>query len=61
MQVDTDIPKTLAGLMEIATAGFVTGLHIRYTTPTYLFQTYPKAWIDEYSREGLLLRDPAVV
>ena len=60
MQPEIDISKTLANLMDVATAGFVLGLHIRFTTPTYLFQTYPKAWIEEYSRDGLLLRDPAV-
>lgn len=60
MPLNAVIPKTLADLMEVAPAGFVTGLHIRFTTPTYLFQTYPKAWVEEYSRDGLLLRDPTV-
>jgi LuxR family transcriptional regulator len=60
MQLNIDIPKTLAGLKEIATAGFVVGLHIRFAAATFLFQTYPRLWIEEYAREGLLLRDPTV-
>ncbi|GAB4382650.1 autoinducer binding domain-containing protein [Albidovulum sp.] len=40
--------------------GFAIALHIRFTSPTYLFQSYDKAWIDEYNRDGLLLHDPTV-
>ena len=28
--------------------------------PTYLFQTYPKRWMDQYSGSGLLVQDPTV-
>jgi LuxR family transcriptional regulator, quorum-sensing system regulator SdiA len=41
-------------------AGFAIGLHIRFTTPTYMFQTYPKRWVDHYSSAGLLVDDPVV-
>lgn len=57
---EADIPKKLAVLAGIATAGYAVALHIRYQTPTYLFQTYPSDWREEYGREGLLLRDPTV-
>ena len=33
---------------------------ISFTTPTYLFQTYPKRWMDYYSSAGLVLHDPTV-
>jgi LuxR family transcriptional regulator len=56
-----DIPRTLADLKEVAPAGFAVVLHLRFTAPTFLFQTYPKDWVDEYSRDGLLVRDPMVV
>jgi len=60
MKADADITKTLADLMEVATAGFATGLHIQFTTPTFMFQTYPRGWAEEYSREGMVARDPTV-
>lgn len=41
-------------------AGCAIALHIRFTTPTYLFQTYPKRWMDQYSTAGLVLHDPTV-
>ena len=41
-------------------AGFAIALHIRFTTPTYLFQTYPKGWLDHYSSTGLVVNDPVV-
>jgi LuxR family transcriptional regulator len=55
------IGDKLAALKELAPAGFAIALHIRFTTPTYLFQTYPKAWIDIYSSRGFLMRDPTVI
>lgn len=60
MKTDTVIAPHVERLMETAPAGFALGLHVRYTTPTYMFQTYPKAWLEEYSREGFLMRDPMV-
>ncbi len=41
-------------------AGFAIALHVRFTTPTYLFQTYPEEWIDHYSAAGLVMQDPTV-
>ncbi len=41
-------------------AGFAIALHIRFTTPAYLFQTYPKRWLDHYSSAGLVVHDPTV-
>jgi LuxR family transcriptional regulator len=60
MNTDLDVPKTLADLMEVAPAGFAVGLHMGFTAPTFMFQTYPKSWTEEYSREGMLTRDPTV-
>lgn len=60
MSTGTVIAPHIEHLMEIAPAGFALGLHVRYTTPTYMFQTYPKAWLEEYSREGFLMQDPTV-
>jgi LuxR family transcriptional regulator len=41
-------------------AGFAVGLHVIFTTPRYMFQSYEKTWLDTYSRLGLVLRDPVV-
>lgn len=41
-------------------AGFAIALHIRFTTSTYLFQTYPKRWMDQYSAAGFVVHDPTV-
>jgi LuxR family transcriptional regulator len=60
MSVETELTRHLERLQGVATGGFAIGLHIRFATPSYMFQSYPKAWLDLYSREGLLMRDPAV-
>nr|WP_256372977.1 autoinducer binding domain-containing protein [Pseudoruegeria sp. HB172150] len=40
--------------------GFAIALHIKYNAPTFLFQTFPENWMENYSRNGLVIRDPAV-
>jgi len=54
------IAEQLGTLMALAPSGFAIALHVRFTTPTFLFQTYPKDWIDYYSQNGLVMRDPTV-
>lgn len=61
MNAQLDIPGLLSALMERAPAGFAIGLHIGYQGPTYLFQTYPVEWLEEYSRDGLVMKDPTVL
>ena len=41
-------------------AGCAIGLHVRFTTPRFMFQSYPKRWMDQYSGSGLLVLDPTV-
>ncbi len=60
MKPNVDISAVLSKLMEIAPAGFAVALHIRFTSPAFMFQTYPKGWIEEYSRDGLVAHDPTV-
>jgi LuxR family transcriptional regulator len=60
MNVQSTLTHQLQRLKELAPGGYAIGLHVRFTTPSYMFQTYPKAWLDIYSREGLLMLDPAV-
>jgi LuxR family transcriptional regulator, quorum-sensing system regulator SdiA len=60
MDTQADISRSLGHLKNLAPAGFAMALHVRFTTPTYLFQTYPKEWIDYYSQNSLVMRDPTV-
>lgn len=41
-------------------AGFAIALHITFSAPRYMFQTYAQRWLDRYNAGGLLLRDPVV-
>jgi LuxR family transcriptional regulator, quorum-sensing system regulator SdiA len=41
-------------------AGCAIGLHIRFSTPRYMFQSYPKRWMDTYAGAGLFAQDPTV-
>lgn len=41
-------------------AGFAIALHIRFTRPIYLFQSYSKRWMDHYSAAGHMVNDPVV-
>jgi LuxR family transcriptional regulator len=54
------IAALLHAFDERSPAGFAIALHVRFTRPTYLFQTYPKRWMDYYSSAGLVMHDPTV-
>ena len=41
-------------------AGFAIALHITFSAPRYMFQTYAQRWLDRYNEGGLLLHDPVV-
>ena len=61
MDRQTEIVTLLSDLKDAAPAGYAIALHIRFATPLYLFQTYPRDWIEVYSRRGFVMRDPTVV
>jgi len=52
-----EIHRLLEEVQKIATAGFALALHVRFTTPTFLFQTYDKEWLDYYSQNGFVMSD----
>lgn len=58
MSVRTRIDVELQNLARLATAGYFIGLHIRFTSPLFTFQTYDQRWIDHYTENGYVLRDP---
>lgn len=60
MNSTEQISETLGRLNERAPAGYALGFHIAYTTPKFVFQSYPKPWLDHYSSNGLIMIDPMV-
>jgi LuxR family transcriptional regulator len=58
MSVLARIDVELQNLARLATAGHFIGLHIRFTSPLFTFQTYDQRWIDHYTENGYVLRDP---
>lgn len=45
-------------IADIAPGGYLLALRIRGTSPLQTYNTYPKAWTDEYTQNGYMLRDP---
>lgn len=58
MSVKAGLDLELHQLSVLATAGYFLGLHIRFTAPLITLQTYPQSWIDHYTENGFVLRDP---
>lgn len=55
------VADTIAQARLVSPTGFAMALHIRFTSPTFLFQSYPGEWISEYTGRGLHLQDPNVI
>jgi len=55
-----EISEILGKLHEVAPAGYALGIHMAHMAPKFVFQTYPKAWLDHYSANGLIMVDPMV-
>lgn len=52
------IDGELARIGRIATAGYFLAVRNRGTSPVMAFQTYPQKWIDQYTDNAYVLRDP---
>jgi len=61
MDKTSELTALLHEMSHDAPMGYSLGLQIRFTSPEYLFQTFPKAWIEEYSERGYTIRDPALL
>ena len=57
---DLDLSTILGEFKDRAQSGYALGLHINFTTPAYFFQSYPRPWLEHYSKSGLLMNDPTV-
>ena len=60
MSLTETVAALLDELNQLSPDGFAVALHIRFTRPTYLFQSYGKPWMDHYSAAGLVIHDPVV-
>jgi LuxR family transcriptional regulator len=60
MSVKLGLDRELHQLALMAPGGYSIGLHIRFTAPLFMFQTYDQAWLDHYTENGFVLRDPMV-
>ncbi len=60
MSISIAFDYELQNLTELAPAGYIVALHIRFTSPLMTFQTYPREWADAYTAKGYALRDPLV-
>ncbi len=55
-----EVEAILKRLVAENPTGFAIGLHVSFTTSKFLFQTYRRDWMEEYSRRGLIMHDPTV-
>ena len=55
-----EIAQKLSDLRTLCDTGFAVAIHIRYTRPTLLYQTYNREWADHYSEMGYMMSDPTV-
>jgi LuxR family transcriptional regulator len=60
MSIKLGMDIELHQLAMMAPAGYSVGLHIRFTAPLFMFQTYDPAWLDHYTENGYVLRDPMI-
>ncbi len=58
MSIQARIDLELRNLAPYAPKGYFIGLHIRFTSPLMSFQTYDQRWLDHYTENGYVLRDP---
>ncbi|KAJ55424.1 hypothetical protein ACMU_12060 [Actibacterium mucosum KCTC 23349] len=60
MSKTAELSNLLATLSKHCDTGFALAIHIRFTRPSLLFQTYAPDWMQYYSQNGLFLSDPVV-
>ena len=60
MPLSRRIEQEMGRLTELGSCGFAIAFHVRFTTASFQLQTYPTAWLEVYSKEGLVMQDPIV-
>lgn len=56
----TSLQHILDRASRLAPAGYALTLHFEYAAPRFMISTYPAAWMDHYSRNGLMMKDPVI-
>ncbi len=64
MSASKSSPKVVRDILlqinNLCDTGFAAAVHIRYTRPSLLYQTYSQKWSDHYSEMGFMMVDPVV-
>lgn len=60
MSLQSDIDLHTRKLARIAPKGYFFALHLRFALPLIAIQTYPQAWIDRYTEQAYVFRDPII-
>lgn len=60
MSNQLSIDRELRKLTALSPMGYSIGLHIRFSAPLMMFQGYDQNWLDYYTENGFVLRDPMV-
>ncbi len=58
MAGEITLESELRRLGTLAPAGYSVGLHIRFAAPLMTFQTYSSTWIEHYTSQAYVMRDP---
>lgn len=61
MSIKSKLDLELHHLRSYAPAGYFVGLHIRFTSPLMILQTYDEAWVNHYSENAFVVRDPTTI
>ncbi|HLQ18581.1 MAG TPA: autoinducer binding domain-containing protein [Tabrizicola sp.] len=61
VSVNRTTDDDLEELRLLAPAGYFLGLHIRFTSPLMIYQTYDQGWVKHYTANAYVLRDPATI
>lgn len=54
------IDDLLVDLGDQSPGGYFLSLHLRYSTPLMMMQTYDPRWVEHYARNAYALRDPMI-
>lgn len=60
MSLQSDIDLHQRKLARMAPRGFFFALHIRFAMPLIHISTYPQGWIDRYTEQAYVMRDPII-
>ncbi len=60
MELSTKAKEIVSAIEPLAPKGYAIGLHVRFSTPSILLQTYDPEWTEIYTANGYIMSDPTV-